>query len=74
VVKDEKLIVDEEKTKLLREQEKVDRKKRGVKFPEFEKKWLKKKPDPEVLEYYGNWPTMEYKSFTYYGSWRRKSE
>jgi len=70
----EKLIVDEEKTKLLREQEKTNRKQRGVKFSEFEKEWLKKKPNPEVLEFYGDWPTTKFKSFTYYGSWLVESE
>jgi acetophenone carboxylase len=71
---EEKLIIDEEKTNLLREKEKTNRRKKGVKFSEFEREWLKKKPNPEVLEFYGEWPTMEYKSFTYYGSWPKKFE
>jgi N-methylhydantoinase B/oxoprolinase/acetone carboxylase alpha subunit len=71
---EETLVVDVEKTKLRREQERVNRKKRGVKFSEFEKEWLKKKPDPEFLEFYGDWPVTEYKSFTYYGPWNGESE
>ena len=70
----EKIIINEEKTKLLREQEKTNRKQRGKKFSEFEKEWLKEKPKPEVLEFYGDWPTTKYKSFTYYGSWPGESE
>jgi N-methylhydantoinase B/oxoprolinase/acetone carboxylase alpha subunit len=74
VYDEQQLIVDEEKTKLIREQEKADRKRRGVEFLEFEKAWLKKKPSPEVLEFYGEWPATAYKSFTYYGSWPEESK
>jgi N-methylhydantoinase B/oxoprolinase/acetone carboxylase alpha subunit len=74
VYDEEKLIVDEEKTKIIREQEKINRKQKGVKFSEFERDWLEKKPNPEVLEFYGEWPTTQYKSFTYYGSWPKEFE
>jgi acetophenone carboxylase len=75
VVYDEKrLIVDEEKTKLLREQEKMKRKKRGVTFLKFEREWLKKKPSNKTLEFYGTWPETKYRSFSYYGQWPGVSE
>jgi hypothetical protein len=38
-------------------------------YSEFEKGWLEKKPDPEVLEFYGEWPVTKYENFTYYGAW-----
>lgn len=63
------LILDEERTERLREEEKANRKKRGRTFSDFEREWSKKKPDKEVLEFYGEWPTSHYTSFTYYGSW-----
>jgi len=66
---EESLLVDEEKTRMLREQERLDRKTRGVRFEVFEKEWLQLKPDDEILEFYGDWPETRYKSFTYYGSW-----
>jgi acetophenone carboxylase len=66
---EESLLVDEEKTRMLREQERLDRKTRGVRFEVFEKEWLQLKPDEEILEFYGEWPETRYKSFTYYGSW-----
>lgn len=75
VAYDEKrLLVDEEKTNLLREQERMDRKTRGLKFSEFEKEWLKKKPSDEVLQFYGEWPTPKCKSFAYYGHWLQMTE
>jgi N-methylhydantoinase B/oxoprolinase/acetone carboxylase alpha subunit len=64
-----RLAVDEEKTKLLREQERDSRKKKGKKFEEFEKEWLTKKPSDETLEFYGTWPESKYESFSYYGPW-----
>jgi acetophenone carboxylase len=70
VVYDEnRLAVDEEKTELLRQQERTDRKARGLKFNQFEKKWLKKKPSDETLEFYGSWPDSKYDAFSYYGYW-----
>jgi len=66
---EESLLVDEEKTRMLREHERLDRKTRGVRFEVFEKEWLQLKPDDEILEFYGDWPETRYKSFTYYGSW-----
>ena len=72
VAYDEKrLAVDEEKTESLREQERTGRKARGVKFKQFEKKWLKKKPGDETLEFYGAWPECKYNAFSYYGYWPR---
>jgi acetone carboxylase alpha subunit len=70
VVYDEKALeVDEEATKLLRGQERAERKKRGVTYAEFGKGWLKKKPSQEVLEFYGDWPIKKYESFSYFGPW-----
>jgi len=75
VAYDEKrLLVDEEKTNLLREQERMGRKARGLKFADFEKEWLKKKPGDEVLQFYGEWPTTKHKSFAYYGYWPKVTE
>jgi acetophenone carboxylase len=71
---EELLVADGEKTKALREQEREDRKKRGIKYAEFEKEWLKKKPSPEALQFYGEWPVAQYKSFTYYGPWPGENE
>jgi N-methylhydantoinase B/oxoprolinase/acetone carboxylase alpha subunit len=63
------LAVDHEETKALREKERKDRKKNGKKFKEFEKVWLKKKPDDTTLEFYGPWPDSKYESFSYFGPW-----
>jgi acetophenone carboxylase len=65
------LLIDQEKTKKLREKELNDRKKRGLKFADFEREWLKLQPDPEILKYYGNWPETKYNSFTYFGEWHK---
>jgi len=70
----EMLVADEDKTKALREQERADRKKRGKKYAEFEEEWLKQKPSPEALQFYGEWPITHYKSFTYYGPWPGENE
>lgn len=56
VYDEDTLLVDDEKTKLRREQEIADRKSRGLNYEEFEKEWLKMKPKDEVLKFYGNWP------------------
>jgi acetone carboxylase alpha subunit len=70
VAYDEKALeVNEEQTRRLREQERAARKKRAMKFPEFEKRWLKKKPSDQVLEFYGDWPVKKYASFSYFGPW-----
>ena len=70
VTYDEKALeVDEEKTRELREQERAERKRRGVKYAEFEKSWLEKKPSDQVLEFYGDWPEKSYDSFSYFGPW-----
>jgi len=53
---EESLMVDDEKTKELREKERQERIKRGKKYEEFEKEWLKKRPPEESLKYYGSWP------------------
>ena len=69
----QRLAVDEKKTEALREQEREDRKKRGKKFAQFEKEWLKKKPGDETLEFYGAWPDSKYGTFSYYGYWPKAS-
>jgi len=63
----ETLLVDGEKTKALRNSERGNRKKRGVKYADFESEWLKLRPDQEVMQFYGDWPETKYKSFTYFG-------
>ncbi|RJX23113.1 MAG: hydantoinase B/oxoprolinase family protein [Dethiobacter sp.] len=68
------LLVDEEKTKILREEERMNRRKRGISFEEFEKEWLKKRPPEEILEYYGEWPEKKYESFSYFGSYLDKEK
>ena len=70
VVYDEKrLTVDEEKTLASREEERIDRIKRGQKYEEFEKEWVKKRPNDQTIEFYGPWPDSKYDSFSYYGHW-----
>jgi len=69
VYDEQRLAVDEEKTKSLREKEREDRKVRGKKYGEFEKEWLKKKPSDETLEFYGTWPESKSESFSYFGDW-----
>ncbi|MGD0229736.1 MAG: hydantoinase B/oxoprolinase family protein [Syntrophorhabdales bacterium] len=68
---EETLLVYEEKTKALRQAEREERKKRGVKYADFEPAWLKLRPDPEILRYYGDWPETNYTSFTYFGEWHK---
>ncbi len=70
----EKLIVDEEATDEMREKVRVERKARGQKYSEFEIEWLKRKPNEEILEFYGEWPTTKYKSFIHYGNWPDTSQ
>jgi len=65
----ETLLVDEEKTRVLRKAERENRRKRGVKYSDFERKWLKLRPGQEVLQFYGDWPETKYKLFTYFGKW-----
>ncbi|OGO42232.1 MAG: hypothetical protein A2137_05035 [Chloroflexi bacterium RBG_16_58_8] len=70
VVYDEnRLAVDEAKTKERREQERKDRKSRGRRYDLFEKEWLKKRPGAETLEFYGDWPETNYQHFSYFGPW-----
>ena len=52
----ETLKVDYERTKEEKEKERVDRKRRGKPYEEFEKGWLKKKPNPDIIKDYGTWP------------------
>jgi acetophenone carboxylase len=65
----ETLLVDQEKTKAFRKAEKEDRKKRGMKYSDFEREWIKVKPDQEILQFYGDWPETRYKYFSYFGKW-----
>lgn len=51
-----KLRIDEEQTKILRENEKTARINRGKPYADFEKEWLNKKPPEEILEFFGSWP------------------
>jgi acetophenone carboxylase len=68
---EETLFVDEEETKTLRQAEREERKKRGITYADFEPEWLKLRPDPEILRYYGDWPETRYESFTYFGEWHK---
>jgi hypothetical protein len=61
--------MDEEQTKKLRDQERAERKRRGLKFAEFEKGWREKRPSDEVMEFYGEWPEKRYEKFSYFGQW-----
>lgn len=47
--------VDYDKTEALRHKEREDRLRRSISYEEFEKEWLKKRPDAD-LDYYGSWP------------------
>jgi N-methylhydantoinase B/oxoprolinase/acetone carboxylase alpha subunit len=67
----ETLLVDEEKTKALRKAEQENRKKRGVTYADFEREWFRLRPDQEILQFYGDWPETNYKSFTYFGEWHK---
>ncbi len=51
---EETLVLDRETTKKLREAERAARKKRGVPFKEFVKKWTTPEP-PADLPFYGSW-------------------
>jgi N-methylhydantoinase B/oxoprolinase/acetone carboxylase alpha subunit len=68
---EETLLVDEEETKALRKAEREERKKRGIKYADFERDWLTLHPDPEILRYYGDWPETKYESFIYFGEWHK---
>jgi N-methylhydantoinase B/oxoprolinase/acetone carboxylase alpha subunit len=50
------LQVDAEKTEELRQMEFEDRKKRGRRYEDFEKVWLRKRPPEEALKHWGSWP------------------
>ena len=50
--------VDEKKTRRLRNAQRKARIKRGKPYEEFEKEWLEKKPDDEILEFFGIWPGL----------------
>ena len=52
----ETLRVDHEATHRLRQAEREDRKRRGKPFHEFIDQWLRQRPKPEILKYYGHWP------------------
>src|ERR1700689_5280401 len=48
--------LDAEKTKQLRDEERLARLARGKPFDEFQKQWSKLSPPKEILQYYGTWP------------------
>jgi acetophenone carboxylase len=50
------LVLDKKKTEELRAAEKANRAKRGKRYEDFEKEWLKLKPKDEILKYFGPWP------------------
>jgi acetone carboxylase alpha subunit len=66
------LLVDDEATERLREEEREKRKKNGVPYGEFKKQWDKLKPSEEILQFYGDWPETKYDSFSYFGDWDKE--
>ena len=40
----------------MKDEEREDRKRRGLRYEDFEEKWLEQRPPEEALEYYGSWP------------------
>ncbi len=48
--------VDKNETEKLRKSERKARLKKGKSFDEFNKAWLQKRPDDDILEYFGIWP------------------
>lgn len=53
---EETLIVDDQQTKVLRENERKRRLNEGKTYDEFMKQWENRRPKDEILKYYGNWP------------------
>lgn len=53
---DKTLRLDTEKTKILRDEARGDRIKKGKTYAEFEKEWLKLRPSEAALEYFGTYP------------------
>ncbi len=51
------LTPDLARTLELREAERRARLARGVSYADFEREWLRRSPAPEILEYFGAWPT-----------------
>jgi N-methylhydantoinase B/oxoprolinase/acetone carboxylase alpha subunit len=49
-------VIDTQKTTEMRDDERQDRKRRGLRYDEFEEEWLKQRPPQEALEHYGSWP------------------
>jgi acetophenone carboxylase len=49
-------VIDTQATVEMRDGEREDRKKRGLRYEDFEEKWLEQRPPEEALEYYGSWP------------------
>jgi acetophenone carboxylase len=57
VVYDENTLrLDEEQTRLLREDARAERRKKGKPYKEFEEEWLKLRPPAEVIQYFGAFP------------------
>ncbi len=50
------LELDNEKTEQLRQEERENRKSRGMTWAEFEKEWSGLHPPEDILDYYGSWP------------------
>lgn len=65
----ETFMVDQDATRKLRQATKKDRINKGIAYEEFEKKWLKLKPDKDIMDFYGDWPETNYDEFTYFGKW-----
>jgi len=52
----ERIKLDAEETKRLRENERKNRLARGKSFDEFQKEWNKQSPPQDILQFYGRWP------------------
>jgi acetophenone carboxylase len=50
------LRVDQAATAAAREAERARRKERGKPYAEFEAEWLQKRPAPDIIKRYGDWP------------------
>jgi acetophenone carboxylase len=56
-------LVDRGRTAALRDAIRAERRAKGVSFDVFIKDWLRRKPKPEILEHYGNWPEPQLASY-----------
>jgi len=53
---EETLRLDQEETKLLREETRTERRRRGKPYGEFEAGWVKLQPPEQIIKWYGSYP------------------